>query len=49
MTKTTTDATAGATAGLSVALAGSGGSGVMTAGTLLLSAAAKARSACISA
>ena len=29
-------------AGLSIALAGSGGSGVMTAGTLLLSAAAKA-------
>ena len=28
--------------GLSIALAGSGGSGVMTAGTLLLSAAAKA-------
>jgi 2-oxoglutarate/2-oxoacid ferredoxin oxidoreductase subunit alpha len=39
MTETTIDATA---AGLSVALAGSGGSGVMTAGTLLLSAAAKA-------
>ena len=31
-----------ARAGLSIALAGSGGSGVMTAGTLLLSAAAKA-------
>lgn len=32
----------GAHAGLSIALAGSGGSGVMTAGTLLLAAAAKA-------
>ncbi len=42
MTETTTDATAAASAGLSVALAGSGGSGVMTAGTLLLSAAARA-------
>jgi Pyruvate/2-oxoacid:ferredoxin oxidoreductase gamma subunit len=41
MTETTIDATTAA-AGLSVALAGSGGSGVMTAGTLLLSAAAKA-------
>ena len=30
------------TAGLSIALAGSGGSGVMTAGKLLLAAAAKA-------
>ncbi|MCX8116103.1 MAG: 2-oxoacid:acceptor oxidoreductase family protein, partial [Burkholderiaceae bacterium] len=30
--------------GVSIALAGSGGSGVMTAGTLLLSAAAKAGS-----
>ena len=32
----------GATASISIALAGSGGSGVMTAGTLLLNAAAKA-------
>ena len=32
----------GAVAGISIALAGSGGSGVMTAGTLLLEAAAKA-------
>ena len=45
---TTPDATTapgparGAAAGISIALAGSGGSGVMTAGTLLLEAAAKA-------
>ena len=36
------DATAGECASLSIALAGSGGSGVMTAGTLLLDAAARA-------
>jgi 2-oxoglutarate ferredoxin oxidoreductase subunit alpha len=46
--RTTTPATTapdparGAAAGISIALAGSGGSGVMTAGTLLLEAAAKA-------
>ena len=44
MATTTSNPNAGdaARAGLSIALAGSGGSGVMTAGTLLLSAAAKA-------
>lgn len=35
-------AAGGAPQGVSIALAGSGGSGVMTAGTLLLAAAAKA-------
>ncbi|CAG0996821.1 2-oxoglutarate/2-oxoacid ferredoxin oxidoreductase subunit alpha [Burkholderiales bacterium] len=42
MAHTTANANDPARAGLSIALAGSGGSGVMTAGTLFLSAAAKA-------
>lgn len=41
-TKTVSAPARGATPSISIALAGSGGSGVMTAGTLLLNAAAKA-------